>query len=230
MAFHDVGYDAYCVLGDPDAPALWNWVAWERFRVALDPLIKAARGKPAVRSTQYLPDRAGAVKFGRIGWTEADHQKWTHGSPINQRESMSWGFLSAEVWAPAWMACQREGRPPDVFLSIADESLGGRSGGKEFSFNPVIVFAVESEIARREVPLVSAVVTSLWRLTSPKLVGYRQRPWGVSFGSTSFTSSIQDLVVSGLFKPGRRHGVGVGFHLLADEWEPVSEGGAAPRT
>ena len=93
MAFHDVDYDAYCILGDPDAPALWNWPVWERFRVEFDPLIKAARGSPGVRSTQYLPNRGGTVKFGRIGWKEADHQKWTHGSPTNQDESKSWGFL-----------------------------------------------------------------------------------------------------------------------------------------
>ena len=31
MAFHDVGYDAYCVLGDPDAPAgTWHhWAAYD---------------------------------------------------------------------------------------------------------------------------------------------------------------------------------------------------------
>jgi hypothetical protein len=95
------------------------------------------------------------------------------------------------------------------------------------SFNPVILFAVTSELARRAASLVSAVMASLWRLTSPKLVGYKQRPWGTAFGSVGFTKSIQDLVMSGLFKPGRRHGVGVGFHLLAEEWEPVLDGGTA---
>jgi hypothetical protein len=33
MAFHDVDYDAYCILGDPHVPALWNWLAWKRFSV-----------------------------------------------------------------------------------------------------------------------------------------------------------------------------------------------------
>jgi hypothetical protein len=226
MAFHDVDYDAYCILGDTDAPALWNWPVWERFRVEFDPLIKAARGSPGVRSTQYLPNRGGTVKFGRIGWKETDHQKWTHGSPTNQDESKFWGFLGVEVWGPVWTACEREGRPPDVFLSVANESSTG--GGKGLSFNPVVVFAVASEIARREASLVSRVLSSLGRLASPKLTGQKRRPWGIPFGASGFTNSIQDLAVSGLFKPGRRHEGDAGFHLLAEEWEPVSVGEIAP--
>lgn len=52
MAFHTADYDAYVVLGDPAATPLWQWNAWQQFLPAIDPLIKAARGKPAVRSTQ----------------------------------------------------------------------------------------------------------------------------------------------------------------------------------
>src|SRR5438309_1099122 len=72
MAFHTADYDAYVVLGDPAAAPLWRWKVWQRFLPAIDPVIHAARGKPAVRSIQYLPDQAGVVKFGRLGWKEAD--------------------------------------------------------------------------------------------------------------------------------------------------------------
>src|SRR4051812_26041990 len=118
MAFHTADYDVYVVLGDPNTPPLWNWKVWQRFLPAIDPLIQAARGKPAVRSGQFLPNRAGEVKFGRLGWKESDHQKWTHGSPANQQASKSWSFLDLEVWAPPWTACEREDRSPDLFLSV----------------------------------------------------------------------------------------------------------------
>ena len=101
MGFHTASYNVYVALGDPKAAPLGKWKAWQRFLPAIDPLIKAARGKPAVRSTQFLAKLAGDVKFGRIGWNEADHQKWCHGSPTIKETSRSWRFLSTEVRAPA---------------------------------------------------------------------------------------------------------------------------------
>jgi hypothetical protein len=227
MAFHTAAYDTYIVLGDPAAAALWHWKVWKRFSPAIDPLIQAARGKPAVRSTQYLPNRAGEVKFGRLGWKESDHQKWSHGSPTNKEASESWSFLSLEVWAPVWTVCERENLAPDVFLSIADESLGG-GYCQDLMFNPVVVFAAVSAFAQGHPSAVSAVVSALRELTAAKLVGYQRRPWGKALGSVGFTNSIQDLAVSGLFKPGPRHKGEFGFHLFADRWEPVSAEGTAP--
>src|SRR3569623_696218 len=101
MAFHTADHDAYVALGDPRSPPLWGWNVWQRFLPAIDPLIEVARDKPAVRSTQYLPNQTGLVKFGRLGWKQSDHQKWTHGSPANEDSSKSWTFLNVEVWAPS---------------------------------------------------------------------------------------------------------------------------------
>src|SRR5262249_19118656 len=223
MAFHTADYDTIVVLGDPKAQPLWNWPVWQRLLPALNPLMQAARGKAAVRSDQFLPNRSGTVKFGRIGWKESDHQKWTHGSPKNKEDSKSWSFMSVEVWAPAWTVCERENRAPDVFLSVSDESLLGCQ--RELAFNPVVVLAVVAELAEREAALLSTAVSTLCQLTSPKLAGYRRRPWGISLGSVGFTNSIQDLAASGLFKPGSRHGRDVGFHLFSEEWKPVSQKG-----
>lgn len=221
MAFHTADYDAYVVLGDPSCPPLWTWKVWQSFVPAMDPLIHAARGKAAVRSTQLLANQGGEVKFGRLGWTEPDHRKWTHGSPANKGTSKAWSFLSAEVWAPAWTTCEREDLAPDVFLSMANESLGG-GYRQDLLFNPVVIFAVVSELARQNPSPVATVVSALRRLTSAKLVGYRRRPWGMPVGSDGFTNAIQDLAVSGLFKVGSRHKGECGFHLFADKWKSVS--------
>ena len=227
MAFHTADYETYVVLGDPEASLLWGWKVWQRFLPAIDPLIQAARGKPAVRTTQYLPNQAGEVKFGRLGWKESDHQKWSHGSPTNKAASKSWSFLSFEMWAPTWTICQRENLAPDVFLAIANESL---SGGyrQELLFNPIVVFAVVSKLVEQHPSEVSAVVLALQGLLSAKLAGYQRRPWGKAFGSAGFTNSIQDLVVSGLFRPGPRHKGEIGFHLFADKWKPISPESTAP--
>ena len=218
MAFHTADYDAYVLLGDPEAPPLWRWEVWQRLSPAMDPLMKATRGKPAVRSTQFLRNPKTAVKFGRLGWKDSDHQKWTHGSPTNEEASESWSFLSTEIWAPAWTVCERENLAPDVFLSVADNG----SYRQDMLFNPDVIFAVVSAFAQRHPSMVSAVVSALHNLTRAKLVGYQRRPWGKSIGSIGFTNSIQDLAWSGLFKPGPRHSGDVGLHLFADHWEAVS--------
>jgi hypothetical protein len=90
---------------------------------------------------------------------------------VNKAASKSWGFLSLEVWAPAWTVCEREDRAPDVFLSVSNESLGG-GNRQELRFNPVIVFAVVSELAQRHPSNAPAVVSSLRELVSAIVVGY----------------------------------------------------------
>jgi hypothetical protein len=221
MSFHTADYDTFVALGEPAAPPLWNWDAWQRFTPGIDPLIKVARGKASVRSHQFLPNRAGEVKFGRIGWKDADHQKWAHGSPTNKDASKAWHFMGLEIWAPAWTVCERDGLAPDVFLAIANESLGG-GYGQNLLFNPVIVLAVVSELARRQRSEVTGGVKALRDLAQAKLLGYQRRPWGKAFAAGGFTKSIQDLAVSGLFKPGPRHKGGIGFDLFADRWEAVT--------
>ena len=131
-----------------------------------------------------------------------------------------------ECLCPPNLSDVDEKQRADVFMSIANESLG--SGFRQdLLFNPVVLLAVVSELARQKVSIVRTAVSSLWTLLEPKLLGYRHRPWGVAFGVTGFTNAIQDLSVSGLFKPGQRHKEGVGFHLFAEEWQPVLPGGPA---
>jgi hypothetical protein len=220
MAFHSAAYDAYVVLGDPDATPLWRWEPWQGFAPVVDPLIRSSRGKPALRSTQFRPGGRETVKFGRLGWKETDHQKWAHGSPTTRRNSEAWAFLDVEIWAPTWSQCVREGRAPDVFLSISNESLGGMRD--HLLFNPVVVLAVISELADRRQALIPPVLSALRSLTSAKLVVHSRRPWGKQVGSVGFTSAINDLHVSGLFKPGPRHKrEAVTLDLFADGWEIV---------
>lgn len=220
MGFHTARYDVYVALGDPKTAPLWRWKVWQRFLPAIDQLMNTARGKPAVRSTQFLAKLAGEVKFGRLGWKEADHQKWCHGSPTNKDTSKSWRFLSTEVWAPAWTACEREDLAPDVFLSIADESLAG-GPRKGLQFNPVVILAVASELARKHPTELDIAVAALRELTLAKLLAYKRRAWGKSVGSNGFTNAIQDLVFSGLFIPGPRHEDEPGVRLFADKWKKL---------
>ena len=222
MAFHTADYDVYVLLGDPACKPLWWWENWRQLMPELGALLHVARGPALVRSTQYLPNRSGTVKFGRIRWNERDQQKWTHGSPSNFDSSPGWRFLSAELWAPAWTQCARENCAPDVFMVIASERLFGDAT----SFEPVIVFAVASELVSRNAELVTRVVERLGEIVNPKLVANQRRPWGRSLPSgVGYTNSIQDLHVTGLFKRGQRQGRAIGLDLFADVWEPMGPSG-----
>jgi len=218
--FHTGKYDTYFVLGDPDAEPLWNRRVWSSAVVALDPIIRSARGRASVRSVQYLPDQKGTVKFGRIGWNAKGHQKWAHGSPVNYQESALWDFLSVEVWAPGWNICGREDRAPDVFLDITDGS-GGLGYNQSLSVNPVVVFAVTVDLSTRLLNEIQHAVKELLRLTNAKLAGWKRRQWGSSVGSGIFTNSIQDLRFSGLFKPVLTHKHKIDFDIIAGAWNPI---------
>lgn len=219
MAFHTADYDTYFFLGDPNVPPIWRWDVWSQLVPSLDPMIASARGTAAVRASQTRQNPRGEVKFGRIGWNEAGHQKWTHASPANAAESASWKFSHLELWAPSWTQCERDRLAPDVFVSINNEA-GMRREGQALSYNPVVVFAVISDLARRNVPTVARVVNRLRATLSPKLSGYRRRPWGISWGS-GFTNAIQDLGITGLIRPEMRHGVDVDTAWLQEAWDPI---------
>lgn len=222
MAFYSGRYDTYFILGNPNVEPLWNWNIWSRVVPLLDPIISAARGRAAVRSTQYLPDQRGTVKFGRIGWNARGHQKWAHGSPSNSEESSTWRFLDVEMWAPSWSRC--DDRAPDVFLHIGNEALGG-GYNRELAFNPVIILAVVAHLSTEMPVKIRLAVNELLRITDARLCGYKQRQWGTPTGMGAFTHSIQDLCLSGLFKPhpkpSQRHTGVVDGTVLSEEWEPI---------
>lgn len=224
MAFHTGDYDTYVLLGDAASRPLWHWSNWQQLVPKLDPLVQAARGKPALRSTQFISNQRSTVKFGRIGWDEKSHQKWTHGSPVSSPASTNWKFLSVELWAPSWTECERQGLAPHVFLSVSSEAVTSSAQ----AFEPVVLLAVASEVAGREQILVTAAVDQLVQVIAAKLVAFQRRPWGRSVGRIGFTNAIQDLHVSGLFKPGRRHDRPVDLDLFADAWQPMPAVRPAP--
>lgn len=228
MAFHSTEYDVYVILGDTNAVPLWHWTAWRRFLPMFDPLLAFARGKPAIRTLQYGANpRDGALKFGRIGWNDAGHHKWTHGSPATSTDSRSWKFVNVEIWAPGWTQCVREDSAPDVYMSMASGNLGGGLTGEVVS-SPNIVLAVAAQLAGREGSAVTDVVRFLRDVTAARLVGYKRRRWGSAFGANAFTSSIQDLAISRLIKIGSASSGPVGFHVLQDKWDNPSPNRLAP--
>ncbi len=220
MAYHDREYVVYVVLGDPRVePALWTWPSWRVAVDALAPLIDDARGKPAVRTTQFEGESMTAVRFGRIGWNDAGHAKWVHESPSNAERCKSWQFMDAELWAPSWSDCARDGRSPDVFFAIRNEASRSRGKGA-LRFNPVLVLAVASDLGSEREEAALRAIRTLSAHLSAVLTVSRRRPWGRASG-IGYTNAIRDLVTVGLFRVGHPHARAVDESTFEESWTRV---------
>ena len=77
MNFYQREYTVFLLLAGPDAVDLWHLPIWTQFTQDLESYAHGARGKTAVRTIQYLSD-GKTVSFGRLGWDDKSHAKWTH--------------------------------------------------------------------------------------------------------------------------------------------------------
>ncbi len=217
MSFYDNDYSVYVFLGEPENKPLWYWESWQSVTPLLNELINTCRGKAAIRSNQYSSD-GSLVRFGRMQWSEKSNQKWTHDSPLSVADEHT-KFLSVEIWAPSWGQCEKENLSPDLFISISNESLGGTPENK-LLFNPVLILAVEASVAAKNKELLDEFATNLALVNKAKFKVHKVRKWGYK-GLGGFTSAIQDLGSTGLFKPGKRHERELELDTFADEWSIV---------
>jgi hypothetical protein len=215
MGFHTRRYIVDVLLGDPAAEPLWSSTAWSAVVGSLDPLMSSARGKEAVRSLQYSLRKP--VRFGRIGWNAVGHQKWTLGGPLPS--SAGRVFSSVEAWAPSWTICERDNCPPDTFLYVQNEAAIFSKGA---SFNPTVLLATAEDCEALREPRVEAV-QALVSWTRPLLHVWKARTWGNS-STVGFTDAIQDLVVTGLFKPGKRHSGVPTVDIFSEPWSEARAG------
>ena len=135
------------ILGDTRSRPIWASAEWARTALLIDPLVRAARGRAAVRSTQFHrgqgPPNKRAISFGRIGWNSKGHSKWVH-TVATEESAPTAEFLSTEVWAPSWTLCQKEDRAPELYFGFRNEM----ALGQQLAFNPYIVLAVAADQAK----------------------------------------------------------------------------------
>ena len=227
MAFHDREYEVYVVLGGPTAPRPWLQSAWGKITAALDPLMDAARDRPAVRSTQLGPKPGSpnqrSLSFGRIGWNDQGAKKWAHSVDGQLVSGDQAHFLTSEVWAPSWTACERDLMAPDVYLAISNAADFGApskpDSAAKFSSTCLLAFASDlnqqhAGQARKGAETIATVLQAVVR-------GHCVRPWGRSTGSgSSYTDAINDLAIVGLFNPGPRHIEPASLSMLKGTWAP----------
>lgn len=215
MGFHERDYDVYVLLPSPAARGVWQWDVWQNLVPILEPLMRLASEKPAIRTTQFAGKKP--VAFGRLGWTTESMQKWTHESPATPHDRT---FISVEVWAPSWTVCEREGRAPDVFFSAFNEKA--HRANEKLLFGQRVLLAVANDLGEPALVRARRAVIAMADMLESVLTIHRKRAWGKPFGSSGFTDAIQDILLTGLFKVGKVHERPLDLSTFVEEWETVA--------
>jgi len=208
MAFHESNYDVFLILGDPALDALWVTPQWLRVAAILDPLVKSSRGPAALRSHQIQNQQA--VRFGRMGWDEKSHRKWTHSTSSTETT-----FVSMELWSPSWTLCERQNSPPDFFSMLVNESAVRGNG--QLTFNPSIVCAWRCPSTEGHLPNAHSAMLEVARTCQSKLAAWCHRPWGYAAGS-GYTDAIQEMPLLGTFRLGDPHARTISLETLERNW------------
>jgi hypothetical protein len=219
MSFCEKDYATYVVLSGPRTTTPWNWSLWMEIQKSLEPFSLVSRGKAAIRSTQITRNKGKQIPFGRLGWDQKSHLKWTHGAPGAEIDFEELCFLNMEAWAPSWTICVKEGMAPDFYFSLHNEHSRGEN--EKSLFGSILVAALAtSEGSERLAQFEAAVKGIATKLHSP-LSLYKHRKWGTPIGNEAFTNALCDLGLIGLFKVGPRHQRPLDSSTFAEHWNTL---------
>ena len=211
MAFFSREYEVFLLLAAPASPGLWLQEQWTPFADAVNRIVAQARGKGAVRSLQYNP--AGKlIAFGRMGWDAKGHAKWTHTQATTDAR-----FMSLEAWAPAWTTCEKDDLAPDLFISLFNEDYLNHAG-KPLLFGQRLVCAVATDLGQEAAATMRAALAQLAAKQQAPVFAHARRPWGKAMLG-GFSSAIQDLALTDLFKPGDVHARPLDASTFRGSWE-----------
>ena len=212
------------MLGAARRPPPWVRDVWAQIAFLLDPVMEGLSGSPAVRSLQLTAPpavSAAQLRFGRLGWNEASAAKWTHVEDGRLASGTPAFFLSADVWAPSWTQAERARKPPDVFFALANQKhLAGRAkAAPDEGFDNVCLLAVAHDLSPLTRRLADQARLGVAELLAAPLCAHTRRRWREPASTPGVRrNEIGDLAITGLFKPGPRHGFAPELGMLEGEW------------
>ena len=210
MAFFSREYDVFLLLAGPAARPLWQAAQWTPFAASLDSLVAQARGKASVRSHQYNP-KGKPISFGRLGWDDKSHAKWTHTPETTEAR-----FMSLEAWAPSWTICEKDGTAPDLFLALANEALLGRAD-KSLQFGQRLVCAIATDLGPEAAATLRQALAQLAAQQDAVVFAHTRRQWGRA-AHGGFTGAIQDMLIGGLFQQDDPHARPLDAAAFRETW------------
>jgi hypothetical protein len=172
-------YISLVIVGRSEDHKAWHWTTWSKITAWLNPIVAEVYGKAGVRSVQGIRESHRQVRFGRLGWNENSHQKWTHGSELSVSESSNWKFAVTEVWIPSWTECVRKHTDPQLFIQIEDPFLALRA--RRGQFNQFFHLAVTRDFYLKHRGIVDEAMDHVSALLDGVLVLARFAPWNINF-------------------------------------------------
>lgn len=193
MSFFCASYDMYVMVADPLLPPPWRTDRWLLIARELDDLVERGEKPAAVRTTQLQGPmgRMKPISFGRIGWNEAGHAKWTLDEEASRSATRL--FVAVEAWAPSWTRSVERGQSPDVYVRMLNPASEAAP-----HVPPILLVAVRLDTPEQlaELGRVSAEHASV--AFGAVARARNRRPWGYK-SSGGFTGSVQDLMSRDFF-------------------------------
>lgn len=197
-------YHYYLIFGDvSEDTEPWTNIGWAKIQPLFDKIVKFSKyfKETGLGTVQYSlkPNSQyyDTMKFGKLGWNEQSHNKWTL-----QKSNKERLFVYLDSWTPRRTICSKLNSAPDIFFSIANERNTYKARSQ---FDFLIAVAVVDSLgidAKNEVIEIS-------KLLDAKRTVYKQRQWNGQKETSEpitweFINSIQDIVGTfGIYKVGQ---------------------------
>lgn len=217
----DRRYDVYAFLGDPTATPPWVASVWAAIANALDPIMRAARDRPSVRTMQLGGPRQRPISFGRIGWNEGSARKWTHQPDGTLVSGSPAQFVTCEAWAPSWTVCTRDGLSPDLLFAMREhpDRTNIRKASPPPAFRAIGCLAAACDMGPDMATLGQVAAVGVAEAFRSVVRVRHTRAWGEPFGDIGFADAINDLVPAGrLFRGGNLFAADPSSRILAEHW------------
>ena len=184
------------VAGHSRAHLLWELATWSEVVRDLSPIVSLLSHPLSIRTTQAAPKEKAQPRFGRLGWNEQSHRKWTHGPHLP--ESAHWSFYSTEIWSPSWSVCAKAQRAPDLFLTIANPFIFTASTPADSQFNQLFQISLPTTVFRKSQTLIDPALRGISECIEASLVASTETPW------LAKGDSVQDCLTNRVAYSGAR--------------------------
>ncbi len=218
-------YEFYLIFGQTDEKkSPWITSNWKsEFEPLLDKLIKQCElsKETELRVTKYKSEKRiskkekhefiyhSEVKLGQLKWDNKSHDKWTTPNNIENY------FQDFQLWTPKSTICEKRQSPPDIYISISNESDFEKK--RETKFGYFIVVAIAESLKSDSKP----IIKELSERINSKATIFKKRRWGKpeKAGNWTFNNWIQDTFSNGIYKGNNLHS----FNFDELEFEPTWE-------
>jgi hypothetical protein len=217
-------YDFCLIFGQTNENKLpWITANWKSdFEPYFDLLIKqnGIFKEVGCRATKYKLEKRiskkekefiyhSEIKLGKLKWDEKSHEKWTMSNNMDNY------FLDFESWSPSWTICEKRQSPPDVYISISNET--DFENNRNIKFGYFIVVAIAKSLKFDSKP----ILKELSERINSKATILKTRKWGKSEKDENWTfvNGIQDTFSNCIYKGRNLHL----FNFEELEFEPTWE-------